>query len=190
MPRGSVTDLGDGKLFSAAIDYEEPGPFSFMHGPEFVEAHEAVAWARRHARRVVIRVGGVSYSAGEESVPGLREWPGLGEAPDEAETRGLEKPVPWRAEARTAWFRPDGIEVAGRLARAVRSELRASELAYEPTQTGFRVTFTVHAPSIVAARETASWALRSAWKATDTRPTPGDDYDVPSLTLRPYPGRG
>jgi hypothetical protein len=110
--------------------------------------------------------------------------------PEETQTRGLEKPVPWRAEARTGWFRADGIEVARRLAHAVRSEPQAGEIAYEPTQTGFRGTFTVHAPSIVAAGETASQALRSAWKATDIKATPGDDYDLPSLTIRPYPGRG
>ena len=184
-----MTDLGDGR-FSAFVDYDEPGPFSLMPGPEFVEAREAVAWARRHASRVVIRVEDVLYSAGEESVPGLPEWPGLGEAPEETQTRGLAKPVPWRAEARTAWFRGDGIEVASRLAHAVHSEPQAGEVAYEPTQTGFRVTFTVYAPSIVAAGEAASMALRSAWKATDIKATPGDDYDVPSLTIRPYPGRG
>jgi hypothetical protein len=185
-----VTDLGDGKHFSASVDYDEPGPFSFMHGPEFVEAREAVAWARRHAPRVVIRVRDVLYSAGEESVPGLSEWPGLSDAPEETQTRGVEKPVPWRAEARTAWFRGDGIEVASRLAHAVGSEPQVGEIASEPTLTGFRVTFTVHAPSIVAAGEKASRALRSAWKATDIEATPGDDYDVPSLTVRPCPGRG
>jgi hypothetical protein len=184
-----VTDLGDGR-FSAFVDFDEPGPFSLMPGPEFVEAPEAVAWARRHAARVIIRVGDVLYSAGEELVPGLGEWPGLGEAYEETQTRGLEKPVPWRAEARTAWFRGDGIEVARRLAHAVHSEPQAGEIAYESTQTGFRVTFTVHGPSIVAAGETASRALRGAWMATDIKATPGADYDVPSLTIRPYPGRG
>ena len=184
-----MTDLGDGR-FSAFVDYDDPGPFSLMPGPEFVEAREAVAWARRHAPRVVIRVEDVLYSAGEASVPGLPEWPGLGEAPEDTQPGGLEKAVPWRAEARTAWFRGDGIEVARRLAHAVHSERHACEVAYEPTQTGFRVTFTVHAPSIVAAGETASRALRGAWKATDIKATPGADYDVPSLTIRPYPGRG
>jgi hypothetical protein len=53
-----VGDVGDGKSFTAHVEYaDSEGPFSVMNGPAFVEAGVAVGWARRHARRVAVRVG-------------------------------------------------------------------------------------------------------------------------------------
>ena len=127
MTRASVGDMGDGRHFSASVDYDEPGPFSFMLGPDFVEAREALAWARPHARRVTIRVGEVFYTAGDEPVQNLPEWEDVG--PEPAGARGERgAPVAWQVEAHVNCIRRDGIDVAARLADALRAEPGTSEV--------------------------------------------------------------
>jgi hypothetical protein len=162
------------------VEYDEPGPFSFVDGPESVSAQEAIDWARRHAQRVSVRVGEVTYSAGIEPLPGLPEWadgPSTPvQEPDDAE------PALWQAEGRTAWSRPDLADVASRLADAVRAELGGGTVREVTSKYGFRVTFILTAPSAVAAREAASGTLRRAWTATGIDAIPGDDFDLTSVT--------
>jgi hypothetical protein len=180
-PLGRVADMGDGMSFSAHVEYaESEGPFSFMNGPEFVEAGAAVGWARRHAPRVVVRVGSDFFSAGEEGYGELPPWPG----PVAASGNDGVGPVrPWSVEARMAWFRGDAVEVAERLAEEVGSAAESSGAGFGRTQTGFRVTFVVSGVSAVEANETASRVLRAAWAATGIETT-GDDFDATSVTVR------
>jgi hypothetical protein len=179
---GRVGDLGDGSSFSAHVEYAEgSGPFSFMEGPAWVDAGAAVGWARRHARRVVVRVGSEFFSAGEEPHRDLPAWSG----PVSASGNQAVGPVrPWQVEARTAWFRADGSEVAARLAEAVRAEEDAADVGFGPTDAGFRLTFVVAGATVVEARETASRVLRTAWAATGVKAIPGEDFDVPTINVR------
>lgn len=48
---GWVAYLGDRRHFTAHVEYKEPGPFSFVSGPKWVDAAEAITWARQHAER-------------------------------------------------------------------------------------------------------------------------------------------
>ncbi|HEV2874557.1 MAG TPA: hypothetical protein VGW14_05355 [Thermoleophilaceae bacterium] len=178
---GRVADLGDGTSFSAHVEYaESEGPFSFMIGPDRVEAGVAVGWARRHARRVVVRVGSEHFSAGEEPHRDLPAWPGPVSDPGNG---GVGPERAWHVEASTAWFRSDGLEVAERLAEALRAEPEADEVGFGPTEAGFRVTFAVAGAAVVEARETASRVLRSAWAAAGIEAAPGDDFDASSITV-------
>jgi hypothetical protein len=177
--------MGDEKSFSAHVEYaESDGPFSFMNGPEFVDAGEAVAWARRHARRVVVRVGTAFFSAGEEPYRDTPAWRGR------VSGQGNEGVGPvrrWQVEASTAWFPSDTLGVAERLAEALRSEAGAAEVGFGRTETGFRVTFAVSGSTAVDANETASRMLRTAWAATGIQATPGDDFDASSIHVREAP---
>ena len=65
MPLAWVGDNGQGG-FSAWVDFDDPGPFSYRQGPNDVPLADALLWARRQAARVILRVGDVHYSAGEE----------------------------------------------------------------------------------------------------------------------------
>ena len=119
--------MGDGKTFSAHVEYaESDGPFSFINGPEFVDAGEAVAWARRHARRVVVRVGTAFFSAGEEPYRDAPAWPGRVSGQSNEGVRPVRR---WQVEASTAWFRSDALEAAERLAEALRSEPGPADVA-------------------------------------------------------------
>jgi hypothetical protein len=71
-----VVDLGENgaALFSASVTFDENGPFDHMNGPDRVSSHEAVAWARRHAERITVRLGDVLYTAGEVPIAGLPDW--------------------------------------------------------------------------------------------------------------------
>jgi hypothetical protein len=181
-PLGRVADLGDGKSFTAHVELPEgAGPFSWIDGPDRVEAGVAVGWARRHARQVVVRVGSQHFSAGSEPYRDLPVWTGR------VSRSGLEEvgpERPWQVEARTGWFRPDAAEVARRLAEAVRAEPEAEEVGFGRTEAGFRVTFVVAGASAIGAREAASRVLRTAWAATAIEAVAGDDYDVPSINVR------
>jgi hypothetical protein len=70
-------------LFSAHIEAEGL-PEGFLSGPDRVPEVEAVAWAREHAAKVVVRTceswENVFYSAGEIPRKGVAPWPegGLG----------------------------------------------------------------------------------------------------------------
>jgi hypothetical protein len=179
---GRVGDLRDGSSFAAHVEYPESnGPFSFMDGPASVDAEVAVGWARRHARRVVVRVGSELFSAGEEPYRDLPSWRGpvCGSG-----NEGVGPVRPWQVEARTAWFRADGLEVAASLAEAVRSEAESAEVGFGPTEAGFRLTFMVAGATVVEAREAASQVLRTAWAATRIDAVPDDDYDASSIRVR------
>jgi hypothetical protein len=178
---GRVGDLGDGSSFAAHVEYAEgSGPFSFMDGPASVDAGAAVGWARRHARRVVVRVGSEFFSAGEEPHRDLPAWSG----PVSASGNQAVGPLcPWQVEARTAWFRADGSEVAARLAEAVRADAQAADVGFGPTEAGFRLTFVVTGATVVEARETASRVLRTAWAVTRVDAIPGDDFDAASINV-------
>jgi hypothetical protein len=187
-PLGRVADLGDGKSFSAHVEYDESeGPFSFMNGPNWAEAGVAVGWARLHAPRVVVRVGSEFLSAGEEPYRDAPAWPGPYCAPGGVGA-GEGGPVrAWFAEAQLAWFRADVLEVAERLAEAVRGAPEASDAGFGRTESGFRVTFVVTATAEVEANEVASTLLRAAWAATRIEATPGDDFDGDSISVREDP---
>ena len=87
MARAYVGDDGDGQ-FSADVECDEGGPFSFVIGPRGVGPDEAIAWARRRAERVTVRVGEDFYSAGSEAVRDLPSWP----RQDHDRDRGLPQP--------------------------------------------------------------------------------------------------
>jgi hypothetical protein len=122
MPRAYVGDGGDGR-FSAHVEYDEDSPFSYVEGPTGVGPEEAIAWGRRHAERVTVRVGVDFYSAGAEPVRNLPGWSGHGDdrelssepAADLSgwEVEGRTESVP-RRQARL----PRRAKVAAGLARA------------------------------------------------------------------------
>ena len=178
---GYVADLGDGTGFTAHVEYREPGPFSFLSGPNRVDEADAVAWARRHAARVVVRIGEDFFSAGELPKSDLPQWPHQARQPTATEN-GDEK-VPWYVEARTGWFRGDAASVARRLAEAVRADPKTAGTAHDARPRGFSVAFTIMSQSEHAAREAASRILRDAWSAAEIETSAGD-YDVSSLVVR------
>jgi hypothetical protein len=186
MARAYVGDGGDGR-FSAHVECDEDGPFSHVGGPTDVGPEEAIAWARRRAERVTVRVGVDFYTAGSEAVRDLPSWPGHG---DDREL--LSEPAAdlsdWHVEGRTGWFRDDASDVARAIARRLDDDARARDVAHGVTKTGFRVTFAIRAGSIVRAREVASEVLRAAWSGSSIEAVPGDDYDVSSVSVTPSPG--
>jgi hypothetical protein len=185
-PLGRVADLGDGKSFSAHVEYGDD-PFSVMIGPNWAEPGVAVGWARRHARRVVVRVGTEFFSAGEEPYRDAPPWPGPRSASGRADAGERGPARSWSVEAGLAWFRGDVLEVAERLAEAVRAAPEASDAGFGRTESGFRVTFVVSAAAEVEANELASVLLRAAWAATGIEATPGDDFDGDSIDVREGP---
>ena len=183
MATAYVGDRGDGR-FSADVDCDEDGPFSHVNGPTDVGPEEAIAWARRRAKRVIVRVGADFYTAGSEAVRGLPSWPGHGdhcESPSEPAADLSD----WHVEGRTGWFRDDASDAARSIARGLQDDARARDVAHGVTQTGFRVTFAIRAASIVRARELASELLQSAWSGSKIDAAPGDDYDASSVTVTP-----
>jgi hypothetical protein len=179
-----VGDDGDGR-FSADVECDEDCLFSHVDGPTGVGPEEAIAWARRHAERVTVRVGVDFYTAGSEAVRDLPSWPGHGnnrELPSEPAHLS-----DWQVEGRTGWFRDDASDVARANARRL-TATPARDVAHGVTKTGFRVTFAIRAGSIVRARELASELLRAAWSAARIDAVPGDDYDASSVTVTPSPG--
>jgi hypothetical protein len=167
MPLGRVADDGNGALFFAHVEFDEPGPFSHVNGPDDVSAEEAVAWARRHAERVIVRVGDTHYSAGEQPVDGLEPWP-----------LGL-----WRAVASTGWYRSDRSDVVRALASNVEKNQRARDVASGVDDVGFEVAFTVAAASAVEANEVAAEIVREAWAAAGIDAVPGDDFDAAGVSV-------
>jgi hypothetical protein len=148
-----VGDDGDGR-FSAHVECDEDGPFSHVDGPTGVGPEEAIAWARRHAQRVTVRVGVDFYTAGSDPVRDLSSWPG---ARDDRESPFEPADLSdWQVEGRTGWFRDDASDVARAIARRLDDDARARDVADGVTRTGFSLTFAIRAASIVAARELAS----------------------------------
>jgi hypothetical protein len=49
------------------------------------------------------------------------------------------------------------------------------------------VTFVVHAGSLVEAQEETSRIMRTAWTATGTKATPGEDFDLCSMLVTAEP---
>jgi hypothetical protein len=186
MPRAYVGDDGDGR-FSAHVDCDEDGPFSFVLGPTGVGPEEAITWARGRAERVTVRVGSDFYTAGSEAVRDLPTWRGHGDD-RELPAESAADVSDWQVEGRTGWFRDDASEVARAIARRLDDDARARDVAHGVTKTGFRVTFAIRAASIVGARELASELLRAAWSASKIDAVPGDDYDVSSITVTPSTG--
>jgi hypothetical protein len=183
MPRAYVGDSGDG-LFTAHVDCDEDGPFSFVIGPTGVGPEEAIAWARLRADRVTVRVGGDFYTAGSEAVRDLPSWPGHGD--DRELPSGPAGDLSdWEVEGRTGWFRDDASDAARAIARGLEGDARARDVAHGVTKTGFHVTFAVRAVSIVQARELAAELLRAAWSASEIEAVPGEDYDASSVTVTP-----
>jgi hypothetical protein len=183
----TVAWVGDGRpgRFSAHVEYDEPGPFPFMNGPQDATADEAVAWARRRARRVYVRLGDKHFSAGEEPIKGLPLWRAPAESqPEPAAIESLGRRR-FTIAAGTGWFRPDRAEVARRLADAVSRDPRAAGAIAATTKHGFEVIFTVLASSRVDANETASLVVRRAWASLNIDATPGDDYDLSSIQATP-----
>jgi hypothetical protein len=147
MPRAYVGDDGD-RRFSAAVDCDEDGPFSFVLGPTGVGPEEAITWARRRAERVTVRVGSDFYTAGLEAVRDLPSWPGHGddrELPSESAADFSD----WQVEGRTGWFRDDASDAARAIARRLDDDARARDVAHGVTKTGFHVMFAIRAASIV-----------------------------------------
>jgi hypothetical protein len=185
MPRAYVGDDREGR-FSAHVDCDEDGPFDFVLGPTGVGPEEAIAWARRRAGRVTVRVGGDFYTAGSEAVRDLPTWRGHGddrELPSESAADFSD----WQVEGRTGWFRDDASDAAQAIARRLDDDARARDVAHGVTKTGFHVMFAIRAASIVQARELASELLRAAWSASKIEAVPGDDYDVSSISVTPSP---
>jgi hypothetical protein len=173
-------------MFSAHVEYDEPGPFSFTDGPVAVGLAEALAWARARAERVVLRVGDRQYSAGADPVPrfpplprSVLEAPAVSALPRPDHSTGI-----WRARASTAWFRRDAEAVARRLADAVVRDGRVTAVEPVVREEGFSVSFTLESASEAEARERAAEVVRGAWGAIGAEAVPGEDFDVPSIAVR------
>jgi hypothetical protein len=179
-----VADLGDRTRFTAHVEYKEPGPFSILSGPHGVDVADAVAWARQHAGRVVVRLGEEFFSAGDVPRADFPEWPHPASKSPPSDI-GQDQ-VAWRVEARTGWFRGDAEPIARRLAEAVRADPATTHTEHDATARGFSVRFTVMNPSEDGAREVASRLLRSAWSAARIEAT-AHDYDVSSIVVRTAP---
>jgi hypothetical protein len=118
-----VGDDRDGR-FSAHVECDEDGPFSHVDGPTGVGPEEAIAWARRRAERVMVRVGLDFYTAGSEPVRDLPSWPGpRNDRESPIEPADLSD---WQVEARTVWFRDDAPDVARAIARRLDDDARKS----------------------------------------------------------------
>jgi hypothetical protein len=180
MPLGRVADEGDGATFFAHAELDEPGPFSFVNGPDEVPAEEAIGWARQHARRVIVRIGDAHYSAGEEPVEGLERWRGTPAPPLPA----TGAPVASRVVASTGWHGADRPEVARSLAAGVEKNQRARGVARAVDATGFEVAFTITAASLVEANEVASAIVRRAWADTGIEAVPGEDFDGDGVSVQ------
>jgi hypothetical protein len=183
MPVAWVGDNGQG-AFSAWVDYDDPGPFSFRLGPSDVPLADALYWARQQAARVILRVGNVHYSAGEEQAGRKPVWT-LDVGPPASPADSAGSIVGWRVDAGTAWFRPDREVVARRLAKAIERDPRAADVATTLRVPGFSVRFTLRARSKLGANKVASEILQTAWVALDVQAEPGEDFDVPHLSVAP-----
>jgi hypothetical protein len=67
---------GDPEYFGHWEVYE-PKPHIAGEGPGWDDAEEAIAWGRERAPRVIVILAASDqdYSAGEERIPSLPEWP-------------------------------------------------------------------------------------------------------------------
>jgi hypothetical protein len=188
VPHGWIGDLGDGtSLFSAWVDFDENGPFDFVNGPDRVPVEEALAWARRYAERITVRVGDEHFTAGEVAVEGRPTWDDrIAAFPPEPAAHESGGPQ-WYVEASTGWYREDREAVLTRLSRALRADARATEEAQELSDNQITVTFAVQADTRLAAQEEASRIMRDAWAASDTEAIPGHDFDLPGMLVTPDP---
>lgn len=149
MPTGWIADDGEGGAW-AYVEQDVSGPFTTLNGPAGVSVEEAIAWARRHADRIFVRIGGKTFSAGVQRAPDLPSWP-------DAE---------WRVEATSGWFRSDGATVAGRLAEKVQADARASDVEHSGDPRTIQVAFTLLSAGEVEANEIAFDVIRTAWQAS------------------------
>jgi hypothetical protein len=184
MAVGSVVDMGYGRGFSAGLDLDEEGPFSYVIGPQFVSAEEAIEWARARAPRVRVRVGDRFYSAGPEQVRDLPPWEPADRGRAPRNPGYAQEADRWRVEARIVWLRSDAAAVVRRFAEALLAEL-AGRVAHEVTEAGWRVAFELGGGSRAEANEAACRVLRAAWAATGIEATPGVDYDMDSMSMSP-----
>jgi hypothetical protein len=178
-----VGDNGQG-AFSAWVDYDDPGPFSYRHGPSDVPLADALFWARAQSPRVILRVGDVHYSAGEEQAGGKPVWTHEVATPASA-AGNTGSIVGWRVDARVCWFRVDREAVAMELTRAIERDPRAADAAMTLRVPEFSVRFALRARSELDAHELASEILQSAWSALDAHADPGEDFDGPSMSVTP-----
>jgi hypothetical protein len=181
MPVAWVVDNGRGG-FSAWVDYDDPGPFSYTQGPSDAPLADALFWAHRQAARVILRVSDVHYSAGEERAGGKPVWTqDVGPATAAANNAG--PIVAWRVDAGMAWFRADRETVATALAEVIAQDRRAGDAAMTLAVPDFSVRFTLRARSELAANKVASEILQTAWAALDVEANPGDDFDLTSISV-------
>lgn len=183
MPVAWVGDNGQGG-FSAWVDYDDPGPFSYTQGPSDVLLADALSWARQQASKVILRVGDMHYSAGEEQAGSKPAWT-QDVGPPSSRTDSAGSPVGWRVDAGMGWFRQDREAIAKRLALAVERDPRTADIAIALRRPGFSVCFTLRARSKVEADKVASEILQGAWAALDARAEPGEDFDVSHISVQP-----
>jgi anti-sigma B factor antagonist len=177
-----VADAGGGRVVAMAL-YDEPTPFSFTNGPETRTVEEAVAWARRRADRVVVRLGGERFSAGVDPVPDLAPFVpsgGWSERPDATPPGSAPAPAParaWRVRAGTVWHAGDAPEVAARLERALRHEPAVGDVCARAGGRALDVTFRIAAHTAGEAREHAGESLRVGWREVGIEALAGEHFD-------------
>lgn len=145
-----------------------------------MSADEAVAWARRHATSVLVRIGTQLYTAGDESIPGLASWhgtPAAGEPPSGAASRD------WLARACTRWHGREGEAVADGLAEAIAADGRATDVHGELSGRHVVIAFRLERLSEAEANRVASQLLRDAWRRLGIAALPGKDYDMSTLDV-------
>jgi hypothetical protein len=172
-------------VFYAHVEYEEPGPFSYVHGPRDVDAEEAVRWARRHADTVKLRIGGTFYSAGEVPAEGLPVWPGATETLEQPATTAERES--WEAEGSLNARGGDLEAVASRFAAAIELDERAADVRHWLTELGVTVTFLIRCPP-AESNEVASRVLRDSWKAAEIPENSIGGSHGSSVQVRPFSG--
>jgi hypothetical protein len=140
---GFVSELPDDDDFSrlsglfAAHWESSSDPKVWGQGPDGVPAGEAIAWAREHATRVLVRLGDSDalYSAGEQELEGedddeIRTWPADGivirPRPTGSPRDGSVQEIPWKfVGTLAAGVELDELQLA-RLRTALENDERVS----------------------------------------------------------------
>jgi hypothetical protein len=141
-------------LFQVGWQDDEAGEHE--RGLEGVSAEEAIAWGRKRAARVFVRLGEEDqYSAGERPIPGLPLWPEGGipvrPRPIGAARDGSEQEIDWlvRGTVRgAAWMEEPHLAA---LDERIRAHDRVRDLTIERERTDLVLSCTYFARSMRAA---------------------------------------
>ncbi len=169
---------------SAYVVIDPSRPFGALQGPDDVHLTEAIAWARRHADAIQVRVGDDThrYEARVEDEPREPREPPPIESDTIRPPREHETTL-WRVEARTGRYRDDRRDVAIGLTSGVEQQLSVTDVGFSERDRGFSVHFALSAPSELIAHERAFAVLRSAWIACGVTAEAVEEFDLDGVAI-------